>query len=113
MIKKFCLPVTLAIMLLPLGGCQKKVTVVFTNLTHKQLVVQLIGPGKGTGMIGAMGARGETVRTKITLSKSKLPARFNWNAGPYSNAFVIDKNTTSPIAISVGTEKDKLNTSKQ
>lgn len=111
--KKLCLSAAVVVMLLPLAGCRKKVTVVFTNLTHKQLEVQLNGPGKGTGLIGAMGARGETARTNISLNKSELPAQFIWNAGPYSNAFVIDKDTDSPMSISVGTEEDKLRAAKQ
>ena len=112
-IKRFCLSVALVTMLLPLAGCRKKVTVVFTNLTHKQLAVQLNGPGKGVGLIGAMGGHGETAKTNITLNKSELPAQFIWNAGPYSNAFVIDKDTDSPMSISVGTDEDKLRASKQ
>ena len=106
-IKKFCLSVAFVTMLLPLAGCQKKVTVVFTNLTHKQLEVQLNGPGKGVGLIGAMSGHGKTAQTKITLNKSELPAQFRWNAGPYSNAFAIDKDTDSPVSVSVGTEEDK------
>ena len=113
MMKKLCLSVALVMMMLPIAGCRKKVTVVFTNLTHKQLEVQLNGPGKGIGLIGAMGAHGQTVKTDISLNKSELPAQFIWNAGPYSNAFVIDKDTDSPMSISVGTEEDKLRASKR
>ena len=112
-IKRFCLLAAIVTMLLPLAGCRKKVTVVFTNLTHKQLEVQLNGPGKGVGLIGAMGARGQTAKTEIILNKSELPAPFIWNAGPYSNAFVIDKDTDSPMSISVGTEEDKKRASKR
>jgi len=113
MIKKLCLSVAVATILLPLAGCSKEVTVVFTNLTHKQLEVQLNGPGKGVGLIGAMGAHGQTAQTDISISKSELPAQFIWNAGPYSNAFVIDKDTDSLMSISVGTEEDKLRASKR
>ncbi|MCK5114154.1 MAG: hypothetical protein KAR11_05255 [Phycisphaerae bacterium] len=104
---KVCILFVLAAMLLPLPGCRKKVTVVFTNLTHQQLEVYLTGSGKGVGLIGAMGGHGETAQTKIVLNKSELPAPFTWNAGPYSNAFVIDKDTKSLMSISVGTEEDK------
>jgi hypothetical protein len=111
-IKRFCLSVALVTILLPLAGCRKKVTVVFTNLTHEQLEVQLNGPGKGVGLIGAMGGHGETAKTNIIINKSELPAKFNWNAGPYSNAFVIYSETDSPMPISVGTEEDKLRAAK-
>ena len=106
-VKKLCLSVAVLTMLLPLTGCRKKVTVVFTNLTHQQLEVQLNGPGKGIGLIGAMSGHGKTAQTKITLNKSELPAQFRWNAGPYSNAFAIEKDTKSPMSISVGTDEDK------
>ena len=60
-----------------------------------------------------MGGHGQTVKTEIILNKSELPSQFTWNAGPYSNAFVIDKDTDSLMSISVGTEEDKLRASKR
>ena len=113
MIKRVCLSVILVMMLLPLAGCRKKVTVIFTNLAHKQLTIQLNGPGKGTGLIGTMSGHGKTVQTEIIVNKSKLPAQYIWYAGPYSNAFGINKGTDSPMSISVGTEEDKLRAAKQ
>ena len=113
MIKKICLSVALAAMLLPLAGCRKKVTVIFTNLTHTQLAIHLNGPGKGTGSVGTMSGHGKTVQTEIIANKSRLPAQFIWYAGPYSNAFVINKDTDSPMSISVGTEEDKLRAAKR
>ena len=40
---------TIATTLTALAGCDKKVTITFTNITSKQLDVQLIEPGDGCG----------------------------------------------------------------
>ena len=86
-----------------IGGCDKKVEITFTNISPNPVEVQLNGPGKGTGLLGSAGGTGGRVRTEIKVSKSRLPAHYTWNAGPWTGGFAIRKKTQSPMWIDIGT----------
>ena len=88
-----------------LSGCAKKVTITFTNVTSKQLDVQLVGPGDGTGVIGTLNGLGSRVRTKLEVPRDRLPAQYVWTAGPYTQRFTIARKSPKKLWFDVGTER--------
>jgi len=88
-----------------LAGCDKKVTITFTNVTSKQLDVQLIGPGDGTGVIGTLRGLGSRVSTDIEVPKNQLPAPYVWTAGPYTQRFSLTRKSPKNLWFDVGTRR--------
>ena len=96
---------TIATTLTAFTGCDKKVTITFTNITSKQLDVQLIGPGDGTGVIGTLRGVGSRVRTEVEVPKNQLPAPYVWTAGPYTQRFSLTRKSPEKLWFDVGTKR--------
>ncbi len=103
--RRVLLPLLLLLPWIACGCFDKETTVTFHNRTGKLLEVSLLGPGQGTGLLGAMEADDGMTSTMIIQPKSKLPAAYAWNAGDHCGRFVITRKTQRALDIVVGDEE--------
>jgi hypothetical protein len=97
-----CLLLTAALGLTVLGGCRKKVNIVWVNNTDETLDVRLVGVGEGTGFVGRLEGLGDQVRTRVKVEKDMLPMDYEWYAGQYHKTFEITEDTQKDIYFDVG-----------
>ena len=84
-----------------LGGCAKKVDVVFTNLTADDVDLVVMAPQKGRMAIGTLGPRAGRRVVGLKFDKDKLPARVTWKAGPAAGSIPVNKQTPRRLWVDI------------
>ncbi len=81
-------------------GCDKKVTLRFTNLTDTPRQVELSGP-YGSRYAGTVSPDGGKLPVPVKIKKDDLPADMHWRAGDIGGTVTITKKTEKNLWVDI------------
>lgn len=86
--------------LLCMAGCDKSVSLMFRNLTHEHVELELNGPHRGDDEIGIVPAGGG-FRYEMKIPKDELPADFEIEAGSHDTEFTVNEHTPGKLWVDI------------
>lgn len=81
-------------------GCDKKVTLRFTNLTPEPRQVELSGP-YGPRYAGTVAPDGGKLPVSVKIKKDDLPADLQWRAGDVGGTVTITNKTEKDLWVDI------------